>query len=342
MATKNITTKILITGISGFVGSHLCEYILANTNFDIIGLDNLNYSGNLNRLIDIDLSEEDRKRIKFVYHDLQAPITELTHNMIGQVKFVVHLAAESVVLRSLQHPLLFIKSNTIGTTNLMEYIRQFQSNIESVISFSSDEVLGPTLEGEEFSEQQLLNPSSPYSVSKACGELISRSWASSYNLPVMILRSSNIYGTKQYPEDFIPKTVKTILENKKIELHGNFENQSSRSWVNVEDVSRAIIFLLKHGYSNEIYHIEGEIKSVYWMANEIFKTMKNGEELNENNIRWIEKPYVGHDFAYKLKNIELKKLGFAPRFNLEKSFKEIIKFMINKPIWLNIQKKATI
>jgi len=338
MASKNKMTRILITGISGFVGSHICEYILKNTNWEIVGLDNLNYAGSLNRFTDID--EQEKERITFIYHDLQAPITELTHNMIGQVKYVVHLAAESVVSRSLIEPLLFIKSNILGTANIIEYVRQFQENIESIISFSSDEVLGPTPIDEEFSEDQYLNPSSPYSVSKACSELMSRAWVAFYGLPIIIVRSSNIYGKKQYPEDFISKTVKTILENRKIELHGSIENPSSRSWVNVEDVNRVLMFLLENGKYGEIYHIEGEKKDIYWLANKIYKIVKNGEELKENDVKWIEKPYLGHDFTYRLKDTKLKKMGWEPILKIEKSLEEIIKFMINKPIWLNIPKKV--
>jgi len=340
MATKNITTKILITGISGFVGSHICEYILKNTNWDIVGLDNLNYAGNLNRFVDIDVWEREKNRVEFIYHDLEAPITELTHNMIGKVNYVIHLAAESVVSRSLANPILFIKSNILGTVNIIEYVRQYQTDVKAVISFSSDEVLGPTPIGQKFSEEQYLNPSSPYSVSKTCSELISGAWQASYGLPIIIVRSSNIYGTKQYPDDFIPKTVKTILENKKIELHGSPKNPSSRSWVHVEDVNSVLMFLLEHGNAGEVYHIEGEKKDIYWLSKEIFKIVKNGKELKKSDVLWIEKPYLGHDFNYVLKDTKLKKMGCEPKHKIEKGLEEIIKFMINKPIWLNIPKKV--
>jgi len=336
-----MTKKILITGIAGFVGSHLCEYVLNNTDYDIIGLDNLNYSGNLNRVTSIDGWEKYKKRVKFVYHDLQAPITELTHNIIGKVDYVIHLAAESVVKRSLQDPLLFIKSNTIGTANVMEYVRQLQPCVESVIYFSSDEVLGPADDDEGFLENQPLNPSSPYSASKACGELISKSWATSYNLPIVTVRSSNIYGTKQYPEDFIPKIMRDILENKKIELHGSLERPSSRIWVDVKDVSKILLFLLEHGCYGEIYHIEGEKKDVYWIAKKVFKII-NKKDLESNDIRWIKNPYVGHDFAYGLKDSKLKKMKFGLEFNLEKGLEEIIKFTIKNTTWLNIPKKVKI
>jgi len=336
-----MTTKILITGISGFVGSHLCEYILDNTNYDIIGLDNLNYSGNLNRITSINGWNKKKKRVKFVYHDLQAPITELTHNIIGKVDYVIHLAAESVVKRSLQDPLLFIKSNAIGTANVMEYVRKFQTSIKSVISFSSDEVLGPSVDNQRFLENQPLNPSSPYSASKACGELISKAWAISYNLPIIIIRSSNIYGTKQYPDDFIPKTMKNILENKKIELHGSIECPSSRIWVDVKDVCRIILRLLDCGSFGKIYHIEGEKRDVYWIAKKIFKII-NKRDLSEDDVKWTENPYAGHDFAYSLKNSELKGLKFDLKFDLEKGLKEIIKFTIKNTTWLNIPKKVKI
>ncbi|HOK97498.1 MAG TPA: GDP-mannose 4,6-dehydratase, partial [Candidatus Paceibacterota bacterium] len=140
MANKK---TILITGGGGFIGHHFVEGLLKKTDWDIVILDALTYAGNLNRLTDIDIWDKEKHRVKFVWHDLRAPISDTTHKMIGDLDFIWHLAAESHVDRSLEDSRPFVMSNVLGTANLLEYVKKYQPSLKKFVTFSTDEVFGP-------------------------------------------------------------------------------------------------------------------------------------------------------------------------------------------------------
>jgi dTDP-glucose 4,6-dehydratase len=341
--------KLLLTGGAGFIGHHIIEGILKNTNWEIINLDCLTYAGNLNRLMDISVWEKEGYRVKFVCHDLQAPISETTHRMIGDVDYVWHLAAESHVDRSLEDSIPFVKSNVLGTANLLEYCKKYQPNLKRFIYFSTDEVFGPASEGIYYKEGDVCNPSNPYSASKEGAEAISKSFAFSFGMPITITRTMNCFGERQHPEKFIPKTIKAILNNKKVILHGLKGKESSRCWIHARNVCEALLYITKNGEFIKkekqqdkgwgIYHIVGEERSVRDLANLISDIIK-GHSLSDNDIEYIDHHSTrpGHDLRYALSGEKLKLQGFRYSKTLENSFEKMVKWMIddkNKK-WLNL------
>jgi len=326
--------KILITGGAGFVGHHCVDYILKNTDWKIIILDSLNYAGNMNRITDLDVFGLDR--IKFVWDDLSSAISETTHKLIGKVDYLIHLAAESHVDRSLEDSIPFVTSNVLGTANLMEYLKHYQPGCKTLI-FSTDEVFGSAPKGVYFKEDDRFRPSNPYSASKAGEEMIAYCFAHAFKLPISIVRSMNIIGIRQHPEKFIPRTIKAILNNEKVILHGrNREDVSLRCWIPAINVADALMFLLDKAETGEFYHIVGEERTVLEIADWICEAIK-GRKLKDDEIEIVDfhTARPGHDKRYALSGEKLAKLGWKPSTNLEEFVKRIVKWSSKNRDWIN-------
>jgi dTDP-glucose 4,6-dehydratase len=332
---KQQNKRILITGGAGFVGHHCVEHLLKNTDWEIIVLDALTYAGNLNRVTDIEVFSPER--VKFVWHDLKAPISETTHKIIGRLDYVIHFAAESHVDRSLQDSIPFVISNVVGTANLLEYIKYYQSKCKTII-FSTDEVFGPAPEGVYFKEDDRFKPSNPYSASKAGEEMIAYSFAHAFKLSISIVRSMNIIGERQHPEKFLPKTIKTILNNEKVVLHGKGrEDLSSRCWIHARNVADGLLFLLTKAERGEFYHIVGEEKTVLEIANWICEVIK-GRELKDEEIQWVDYHTArpGHDKRYALSGEKLAKMGWKTSVDLKQSLQKTVKWTLEHKKWLDL------
>ncbi len=328
--------RILITGGCGFVGHHFVEHLLKKTDWEIIILDSLTYAGNLNRITDIKVF--DPKRIKFVWHDLKSPISETTHRLIGEIDYIVHFAAESHVDRSLEDAVPFALSNVVGTTNLLEYIKRRQKNLKRYIGFNTDEVFGPAPMGVYHKETDKFYPSNPYSASKAGQWAMEFAFAHAFRLPISMTHSMNIIGERQHPEKFVPKTIKAILNNQKVILHGKGpEDCSSRCWIHARNVADAILFLLDKAKTEESYNIVGEEKTVLEMANWICEVIK-GRSLKPEEIEWVDyhSARPGHDKRYALDGSKLRKMGWFPPVDLESSLKKTVKWSLENKYWLEI------
>ena len=217
--------RVLITGGAGFIAHHLIYYLLKNTDWEIISLDRLDYSGNLNRLNDIlsEFSEKQKSRIKVVYHDLKSEINPWITKEIGTVNIILHLAAGSHVDRSIDFPMEFVLDNVVGTANILEYARkinQFQ-DLERFVYFSTDEVFGPAPKGIDYKENDRYNSTNPYSASKAGGEELSVAYENTYGLPVYITHTMNVFGERQHPEKFIPMCIKKIRDGELVTIHSD-------------------------------------------------------------------------------------------------------------------------
>ena len=334
---KILKKTILVTGAAGFVGHHFVDHLLKNTDWNIIVLDSLNYAGNMNRITDSEVFNPER--VKFVWHDLRAPISETTHKLIGKLDYCIHFAAESHVDRSLEDSIPFVMSNVVGTANLLEYFKHYQPECKTLI-FSTDEVFGPAPEGVYFKEEDSFKPSNPYSASKAGEEMIAYSFAHTFGLPISIVRSMNIIGERQYPEKFLPKTIKAILNNEKVILHGKGrEDLSSRCWIHARNVADGLLFLLDKAEKEEFYHIVGEERTVLEMANWICEVIK-GRKLKDNEIEWLDYEIArsGHDKRYALSGEKLAKMGWRPPVDLEASLKKSVKWTLEPKNrrWLNL------
>ena len=326
---------ILVTGGAGFVGHHCIDHLLKDTDWNIIVLDSLNYAGNMNRVTGSEVFNPER--VKFVWHDLRAPISETTHKLIGKLDYCIHFAAESHVDRSLQDSVPFVMSNVLGTANLLEYFKHYQPQCKTLV-FSTDEVFGPAPETVYFKEEDRFKPSNPYSASKAGEEMIAYSFAHAFKLPISIIRSMNIVGERQHPEKFIPKTIKAILNGEKIILHGRGRDDlASRCWIHARNVADALLFLLNKAEPKEFYHIVGEERTVLEIANWICEVIK-ARKLKDEEIEFLEYPTErpGHDKRYALSGEKLAKMGWIPPVDLEVSIKKTVKWTLENSEWLNL------
>lgn len=328
--------RILITGGCGFVGAHCVEEVLKETDWEVVILDSLNYAGNLKRIADI--KDVDLGRVKFVWHDLRAPISETKVKEIGDIDYVWHLAAESHVDRSLEDSIPFVMSNVVGTAHLLEYIKTHP--VKKYIQFSTDEVYGPASPNTFFKEWDRLKPSNPYAAAKAGGDMLAYSFAHAFKLPIIITRSMNIFGERQHPEKFIPKTIRAILKGKPVVLHGIKESKgfilSSRCWIHARSVASALLFLLKKSQSGEIYNIVGEERDVGYIANMAFSII-NGRsmEMKDKKILDAHSQRPGHDLRYALDGTKLREMGWKPK-NIDQSFNKMVRWMVDNPQWLNL------
>ena len=331
--------RLLLTGGCGFVGHHIVEALLKATDWDIVILDGLNYAGDINKITDIAVFPQYRNRIWFVYHNLLSPISEIKHQQIGTIHCVLHLAAESHVGNSLKDSVPFAY-NVVATANLLEYLKKYQPLLRKYIGFNTDEVFGPASQGVFYKETDKFYPSNPYSASKAGQWCMEYAFYKSFGMPIMMVHSMNIAAERQHPEKFVPKTIKAILEGKKIILHGiNKSNLSSRCWIHAREVGNALLFLLENGQIGETYNVVGEEKSILEIADWISEVI-NGRKLKDEEIEWVDYHTTrpGHDKRYALDGSKLAKMGWKPSMDLESSLKKAIEWMIRPENlkWLNL------
>jgi dTDP-glucose 4,6-dehydratase len=243
--------NVLITGGAGFISHHLIYYLIKKTNWNIVSLDRLDYSGNLNRLDSIlsELSVKDKARLKIVFHDLKSEINPWIKKEIGNVDIILHLAAGSHVDRSIDYPMEFVLDNVVGTANILDYARFINENngqLERFIYFSTDEIFGPAPNGIDYKENDRYNSTNPYSATKAGGEELAVAYENTYNLPVYITHTMNVFGERQHPEKFIPMCIKKIRDGETITVHSDKTKTipGTRHYIHAEDVAEAIHFLL--------------------------------------------------------------------------------------------------
>lgn len=312
--------KILITGGCGFIGSNFSYYMLKNTEYEIINLDGLTYSGNLNNLKDAEKSE------KYSFFHGRIEDRKLISELVQDVDYLVNFAAESHVDRSILDPHPFIVTNIEGTQTLLEACRH--SDIKKIVHISTDEVYGELGETGKFVENLPLRPNSPYAASKACADLIIRAYHETYGLPVTIARPSNNYGYYQYPEKFIPLIITNLLEDKPVPVYG--EGKNIRDWIFVEDCCAGLATILDRGKTGEAYNVGGESeKKNINIVKMILKLLGK----KEHYIKFV-KDRPAHDYRYALDNTKIKReLGWAPKINLETGLAKTVEWYKNNPSW---------
>jgi len=314
--------KIVITGGCGFIGSNFIRYLIEKyPSYKILNIDKLTYAGNLENLKDI----EKNTNYKFLKKDICDKDIE---EFIDDYDVIIHFAAESHVDRSIYQPDIFLKTDIFGTFNLLQIAKK--KNIR-FIQISTDEVYG-SIEDGSFDENSNLNPSNPYSASKAGADLLTLSFFKTYKVPVNIIRSCNNYGPYQYPEKFIPLMITNAIENKKLPIYG--DGLYKREWIFVIDNCKAIDVILHKGKEGEIYNVSSEfsIPNIE-IAKKILKYMGKSEDLIE-----FVKDRPGHDRRYSIKCEKIKKLGWYPQTDFEKGLKLTINwFLENMSWWKNIK-----
>lgn len=316
-----MSKKIIITGGAGFIGSHFVKLILKNTDWEVINVDLLSYAGNLENLIEV----ENNPKYLFYKVDVANKIAMSQIFEKEKPDHIAHFAAETHVDNSIKDPLPFLKTNILGTQVLLELAKKY--NIEKFVHVSTDEVYGdwPLDSTEKFTEESPLHTSSPYSASKASSDLLALSYFRTFDLPVVISRCTNNYGTYQYPEKLIPLFVKKLLSGKKVPVYGN--GQNIREWIAVSDHCRAILFLLKNGKNGEIYNIGSGVEK-----NNLEITQKICENLGFNPSEKID--FVidrkGHDRRYAVDSNKIRKLGYQNQEDFEDYFQKTVLWYKNK------------
>ena len=328
-----MSKKILITGISGFLGHHMLEHILKDTDMDVVGVDGINYAGNLNRITDIEMFVENEHRIKLIYHDLRSPINESVAHQIGDVDYIVHLAAETHVDRSLIDSMPFVLTNVIGTCNLLEYVKHNQPKLIKYVQFSTDEVFGPAPFGVDHKEWNPHKPSNPYSASKAGADDLAYAFAHSFNIPIIITHTMNLFGERQNVEKFIPMVIQKIINGEKVTIHGTEGNVSTRKWIHCRNASDAVTFLLDKGAKEDKYNIVGEEMSVLDMAKfvaEVIGKPLNYEYLDFHSTR------PGHDLRYSLDGSKIAEMGWTAPIDFLCSLERVVNWSLEHKQWVNL------
>ena len=323
---------ILITGGCGFIGHHFVEHIYVNTDWDIIVIDKLTYASHgLERLRDTGALENGR--VKTFTYDLSHPLSVGLKKELGEINYIVHMAADTHVDNSISDPIPFIKNNVMSTVHMLEYARGLP-NLKTFFYFSTDEVFGPALNGKLFKEWDRHKPTNPYSASKSAAEQICVAYENTYKIPLMIVNVMNAFGERQHVEKFIPLCIKKVLNDEKVFIHSYPDKKRSgtRFYIHGRNIANAVLFLIKNGTLGEKYNISGEREvSNLEMAQLIAKFV--GKELKYEMVDFhSDRP--GHDLRYGLDGSKLFSMGFKLPLNFEESLEKTVKWTLENRKWL--------
>lgn len=312
--------KMLVTGGCGFIGSNFIRYWLENYGDDlVVNLDKLTYAGHLSSTKDF----LQNPNYKFIQGDICDP--EVVDKAMEGVDYVVHFAAESHVDRSVLDPMVFIKTNVLGTGVLLD--AALKHSVKRFHYVSTDEVFGQLQPGEKpWTEESKYMPRTPYSASKAGADHLVRAYFQTYGLPITITNCANNFGFYHDPEKIIPRFITNLLRDKKVPLMGKGEN--IREWLFATDHAKAIDLVLQKGKIGETYCIGGEAKTNLELTKMILKLLGRDES-------WIEyvEHRLGHDFRYGLDDTKIRKLGWEPEHDFEEWLEKTIDWYKDNQWW---------
>jgi dTDP-glucose 4,6-dehydratase len=318
--------RFLVTGGAGFIGSNFIRHLLGHEpRATVTNLDALTYAGV--EATATELGSFDRHN--FVLGDIRD--ADLVDRLMADHDIVVHFAAESHVDRSIESPALFLDTNVLGTWNLVDAARRHK--VEKFVHVSTDEVYGSVEEGFA-TEDMLLEPSSPYSASKAASDLVARSYAVTFEYPVIVTRCTNNYGPYQFPEKMIPLFVTNILDGIRVPLYGHGRNE--RDWLFVEDHCSAIHLLVDEGEPGEIYNVGANAQ----LSN--LEVTRRILGLLDKDESWVEHvaDRPGHDFRYAVDSTKLRMLGWSPTHPFDAHLEETVRWYQTRQDWWRPIKKS--
>ncbi len=314
--------KILITGCFGFIGFNFLKKINEEylNDFDVTGIDLLN---NPYSKLNYEIFKGNRN---FKFHEADiVNINELDFQS-KEFDLIINFAAESHVDTSIYNPNVFIESNIMGVNNILKFC--LNNSVKSFIQISTDEVYGSSKD-EFFTESDILNPSSPYSASKAGADMICNSYRKTYGLKVKTIRPANNYGPFQQPEKLIPFSISNIIEHKEVEIYGNGENV--RHWLYVKDTVDGILAIIERGKDGEVYNIGS---GIYYNNNELALKLLSRFKLGDKSIKYVE-DRPGHDFKYAINFDKLKALDWQPKYEFENAIDETVSWYLDNQNWWN-------
>ena len=312
--------KILVTGGAGFIGSKFIKLFLKNNpKVEVVNLDKLTYAGRLENLDEVDSVSN----YSFIKGDICDK--KIVEKAMNGCDAVINFAAESHVDRSIENPSAFINTDVFGAFVLLEQARK--EEVEKFVQISTDEVYGQIMNG-SFTEESLLMPRNPYAASKAGADRLAYSFFATYDLPVIITRSSNQFGSNQFPEKIIPLFVTNLLRNKKVPVYGS--GKQVRDWLFVDDNCSAVELCLKRGKAGEVYNIAGgnEVENI-----DLTKMLLDYLDKDDSMIEFVE-DRLGHDFRYSMNCEKIKKdLGWKAEHDFKKALYETIDWYVEHVAW---------
>lgn len=333
-------SKLLLTGIAGFAGSHILEHILTNTDWDVVGIASWKHKGTPERVEEV-LSKNPtwKERMEIITHDLISPIPERTAKRIGQCDYIINAAAESHVDRSIADPVPFIQNNVNVALHMLEFARVYKPKV--FIQISTDEVYGAAPTGINHKEYASIKPSNPYSASKACQEAIAISYWRTYNVPVVITNTMNMFGEMQDSEKYTALLVSKIENNETVTVHGREGYIGSRYYLHARNHADALLFIIENlpptifseGGADcpDRYNVVGEVEVdnlalAKTVADIIGKPLKY--ELTD-----FHATRPGHDRRYALDGAKIASKGWVAPLTLDDSLKRYITWTKKHPIW---------
>jgi dTDP-glucose 4,6-dehydratase len=329
-----MSKHVLVTGSAGFVPANLVEHLLKNTDWTIVGLDRLDTFSNLRRVGDVlDFHPEFRKRFKFVWWDLKAPITQNIAAELGKVNYIFHLAASSHVDDSITNPLGYCYDNVVGSVNIFDYARQLDS-LEYIQSFGTDEVYGNAAIGQSYKEEDRYLPRNPYAAFKAGCDHVAYAYHATYGLPIVITNCTNIIGAKQDRRKYLPLVINKLLDDEELLIHcyPGCKQAGSRQYVHARNVAAACLFLVDKAIKGDKYNLPGQceldnLEFAQIIAKYVGKPLKyKMVDFHSNR--------PGHDHRYSLDGTKLRSMGFEYPVEFEVGLEKTVKWYLDNREWL--------
>lgn len=332
---------VLLTGGGGFIGGHTFAHIMHNTDWNITIIDSFRHKGKTDRITQMLESHPDwRERLTVITHDLKAPFSQQMVDRIGPINYVINMASESHVDRSITDPRDFIENNVMLTLTMLEYIRQ--NPVDKFIQISTDEVYGPAPDGHNHKEGEPHRPSNPYSASKAMQECGCDAYRRTFDLPICKTNTMNIIGEMQDPEKYLPMVIKKVLAGEVVTIHASADGSQigSRYYLHARNQADALIFLLKNvdfpKYSTGLpmaqYNVVGEYEvNNLELAQKVADIL--GKELHYELVDF-HSSRPGHDLRYALDGSKLAALGWKAPLSFDESLKNTVEWTIEHPEWL--------
>jgi dTDP-glucose 4,6-dehydratase len=338
-----VLTRILLTGAGGFIGHHLLEHLLVNTDWEIIATDSFRHKGLTDRIRQVlDVNPSERDRVRVVTHDLTVPFSTQLRMNIGDVDHVIAMASESHVARSIDDPVPFVENNVSVILNTLEFARLRLTNPDGkFLVVSSDEVYGPVKEIEHaHKEWAPLIPSNPYAASKAAQEAIAISYWRTYGVPVVLTNMMNTIGERQDVEKFVPKTIKAVLEQQPMTIHGSLGHIGTRHYLHARNSSDAWLFLLRQGRVPRFPDADSPPRFNI-ASNDVIDNLELAEHIAEIIGEPLQYELVdfhsarpGHDPHYGLDPAKLASLGWNPPIDFDTSLEKTVLWTMKHPEWL--------
>jgi dTDP-glucose 4,6-dehydratase len=338
---------VLLTGGGGFVGHHTLAHFLKTTDYQFVVTDSFRHRGSSARLRSVfDEIPSASSRVKVITHDLTTPIDSVTAKQFGKVKYVISMASESHVDRSITAPAPFVINNVNLILNLLEYSRQLDS-LQLFLQISTDEVYGPAKETYLHKEWDTYFPSNPYSASKASQEAICYSYWRTFGLPIIISNTMNIIGERQDTEKFIPLVIRSLIQNSDVLIHAKKTDKGwipgSRFYLHARNQADALKYILEKNASIDLkytgdnsilekFHIVGERELTNLQVVELISEYLGVKPRIIFDNFHASRP--GHDLRYALDGSKLKHLGWIPPLPLEKSLEKVAQWYLNNTDWL--------